>query len=76
MDLLLWITIGFIIIGFIVLLSMKTSMENKLASISANYEDEESPRKARSIIWWIASTTVWGIVCMILVVWYFHHHFG
>jgi Na+/proline symporter len=75
-DLLLWITIGFIIIGFIVLLSMKTSMENKLASISANSEDEESPRKAKSIIWWIASTTAWGIVCMILIVWYFHNHFG
>ncbi|MCA0151097.1 hypothetical protein LCD52_20370 [Rossellomorea vietnamensis] len=76
MDLLLWITIGFIIIGYIVLTSMKTSMENKLAYIKANSEDEKSSVKAKSIIWWIASTTVWGIVCMILVVWYFHHHLG
>lgn len=76
MDLLLWITIGFIIIGFIVLFSMKTSMENKLAYITANSEGEESSVKAKSIIWWIASATVWGVVSMFLIVWYFHSHFG
>ncbi|QHE62636.1 hypothetical protein FHE72_17595 [Rossellomorea vietnamensis] len=76
MNLLLVITIGFIIIGFIVLFSMKTSMENKLAYITANSEDEESSVKAKSIIWWIASATVWGIVSMFLIVWYFHSHFG
>lgn len=76
MDLLLWITIGFIIIGFIVLISMKTSMENKLVYITANSEDDESLVKAKSIIWWIASATVWGIVSMILIVWYFYNHFG
>ncbi|WP_229594500.1 hypothetical protein [Rossellomorea vietnamensis] len=76
MDLLLWVTIGFIIIGFIVLISMKTSMEYKLAYITANSEDMESSVKAKSIIWWIASTTVWGMVSMILIVWCFHNHFG
>ncbi|OXS58171.1 hypothetical protein B0G93_11559 [Bacillus sp. V-88] len=76
MNLLLVITIGFIIIGFIVLFSMKTSMENKLAYITANSEDEESSVKAKSIIWWIASATVWGVVSMFLIVWYFHSHFG
>jgi hypothetical protein len=76
LDLLLWITIGFIIIGLIVLISMKTSMENKVAYITANSEDEESLVKAKSIIWWIASATVWGIVSMILIVWYFYNHFG
>lgn len=76
MDLLLVITIGFIITGFIVLLSMKTSMENKLAYITANSEDDKSSVKAKSIIWWITSATVWGIVSMVLIVWYFHNHFG
>ncbi|WP_456276401.1 hypothetical protein [Bacillus sp. AK128] len=76
MDLLLLITIGFIISGFFVLASMKKGMESKLAYITANMEDEESSAKAKSIIWWIASTTAWGIVSMILIVWWFHNHFG
>ncbi len=75
MDLLLWITIGFIIIGFVVLISMKKGMESKLAFITANMEDEESSTKAKSIILWIVSTTAWGIVSMILIVWWFHNHF-
>lgn len=33
MDLLLWITVGFIIIGFVVIVSMKKNMESKLALI-------------------------------------------
>ncbi|ETI70898.1 hypothetical protein [Neobacillus vireti] len=76
MDLLLWITIGFIIIGFVVLTSMKKGMESKLAFITANMENGESSKKAESIIWWIVSTTAWGIVSMILIVWWFHNHFG
>lgn len=75
MDLLLWITIGFIIIGFVVLVSMKKSMESKLAFIRVNMESEETTRKAKSIIWWIVGTTAWGIVSMFLVVWWFHNHF-
>ncbi|MEK5482716.1 hypothetical protein [Viridibacillus sp. FSL R5-0888] len=76
MDLLLWITIGFIIMGFVVLTSMKKGMESKLAFITANMEGEESSIKAKSIICWIVSTTAWGIVSMILIVWCFHNHFG
>ncbi|RYL97009.1 hypothetical protein EWH99_13590 [Sporolactobacillus sp. THM7-7] len=76
MDLLLWITIGFIIIGFAVLVSMKKGMESKLAFIKANMEDEESSTKAKSIIWWIVSTAAWGIVSIFLVVWCFHNYFG
>ncbi|KMJ60343.1 hypothetical protein AB685_05885 [Bacillus sp. LL01] len=76
MDLLLWITIGFIIIGLVVLTSMKKSMESKLAFIKANTEDEESSKKAKSIIWWIASATAWGIVSITLIIWSFHNHFG
>lgn len=53
MDLLLWITIG-----FIVLISMRKGMESKLAFIKANMEDEESSTKDKSIIWWIVGT-VW-----------------
>ncbi len=76
MDSLLWITIGFIIIGLVVLVSMKKSMETKLAFITANMESEESSRKSKSIVWWIVSAVAWGIVSMILIVWWFHNHFG
>ncbi|AVK84263.1 hypothetical protein C3943_12125 [Lysinibacillus sp. B2A1] len=76
MDLLLWITIGFIIIGFVVLTSMKKGMESKVAFIKANMEDGGNSSKAKSVIWWIWSTTAWGIVSMFLVVWCFHYHFG
>ncbi|WP_456273322.1 hypothetical protein [Bacillus sp. AK031] len=76
MDLLLLITIGFIIIGFVVLVSLKNSMESKMAFIKANMTNEESSRKAKSVIWWIVSATAWGIVSFILIVWSFHNHFG
>ncbi len=76
MDLLLWITIGFIIIGFIVLTSMKKGMGNKVAFIKANMEDEENLLKAKSVIWWVWSTVAWGIVSIFLVVWCFKNYFG
>lgn len=76
MDLLLWITIGFILIGFVVLISMKKGMENKVALTKVNMEDEENLSKAKSVIWWIWSTTAWGIVSILLVVWCFHNYFG
>ena len=76
MDLLLWVTIGFIIIGFVVLASMKKGMESKVAFIKANMEEEENSSKVRSVVWWIWSTTAWGIVSLFLVVWCVHHYFG
>lgn len=76
MDLLLWITIGFIVIGFVVLISMKKGMENKLAFITANEESKESSIKAKSIIWWIYSATAWGIVSIGLIVWTFQRYLG
>ncbi|WP_226673366.1 hypothetical protein [Rossellomorea aquimaris] len=76
MNLLLWMTIGFILIGFIILTSMKTKMEDKLAYLTSNSEGRESSIKAKSIILWIASATAWGIVSIILILWCFHNHFG
>ena len=62
MDLLFWITIGFIITGFVILASMKKGMESKVAFIKANIKDEENSSKAKSVIWWIWSTIASGIV--------------
>ena len=76
MDLVLWITIGFIITGFVVLVSMKKGMESKVAFIKANIEDEGNSLKARSVIWWIWSTVAWGIVSMFLVGWWFKNYVG
>ena len=69
MDLLLWITVGFIIIGFVILASMKKNMESKLAFITRNMESEES--STTSIVWWIVGTVAWGIVSILLIVCWF-----
>lgn len=76
MNILIWITIAFITIGFVVLASMKKRMESKLASIKANGESQESSAKARSIIWWIGGTTAWGVVSMFLIVMSFQSYLG
>ncbi|WP_033827386.1 MULTISPECIES: hypothetical protein [Bacillaceae] len=69
MDSLLWITVGFIIIGFVVLVSMKKSMERKVAIIIENEESMESKQISnKPVIWWIVGTTVWGLVSMFLIV--------
>jgi RsiW-degrading membrane proteinase PrsW (M82 family) len=69
MDLLLWITVGFVVIGFVVLVSMKKSMEKKVALIIENEESMESKQISnKPVIWWIVGATVWGLVSMFLVV--------
>lgn len=69
MDLLLWMAVGFIVIGFVVSVSMKKNMENRVALIKGNMESKVS--SAKPVIWWITGTTIWGIVTMKLVVWLF-----
>ncbi|MGE8079008.1 hypothetical protein [Peribacillus loiseleuriae] len=69
MDLLLWITVGFIVIGFVVLASMKKSMERKVALIIENEESMESKQiSTKPVVWWIVGATVWGLVSMFLIV--------
>ncbi|MFD2681791.1 hypothetical protein [Bacillus seohaeanensis] len=63
MDLLFWITVGFIIIGFGVLIFIKRNMERNKSSTP------------QSVVWWIVGTTVWGVVRMILIVWWFNNAF-
>jgi len=74
-DLLLWITTGFMLIGLVVLVSMKKGMETKVAVI-ANMEDEENSSKVKSVIWWIWSTIAWGVGGIFLVVWWLSNYFG
>ena len=78
MDLLLWLTVGFFIIGFVVLISMKKNMESKLAFIITNMENniEITKSPTKFIFWWIVGTTVWGIVSIILFMWWFYEHLG
>lgn len=76
MDLLFWITIGFIIIGFVVLIFMKKSMESKVAFMKENPEDDENSSKAKTVIWWIYGATAWGIVNIYLVGRCFDYYFG
>jgi hypothetical protein len=76
MDLLLWIAVGFIVIGFVVLLSMKKSMEMKVTLLIENKESMESKQlSSKPVVWWIMGATVWGIVSMFLIVWSFSIYF-
>ena len=69
MGLLFWITVGFIVIGFVVLVSMKKGMERKVALIIENKESLESKQiSTKPVVWWIVGATVWGIVSTFLIV--------
>ncbi len=75
-ELLLWITIGFTVIGFVVLVSMKKSMEMKVALIIENKDSMENKQiSSKPVVWWIMGATVWGIVSMFLLVWSFSIYF-
>lgn len=76
MDVLLWVTMSFIVIGFTVLFFMKKGMEIKLAHIQKNSEDEDNAKKGKALIWWIRGAVVWGIVSMFLIVLNFYINFG
>ncbi|AOV08133.1 hypothetical protein [Sporosarcina ureilytica] len=72
MDLLLWITVGFIIIGFVVLVSMKKSMEMKVALLKENKESVDGKQiSPKPVIWWVWGAVLWGIVSIFLIVWSF-----
>lgn len=71
MNFLLWITVGFIVIGFVVLALMKKSMERKLALIKNEESMESEQISTKPIVWWIRGATVWGLVSMFLIVWSF-----
>lgn len=51
-------------------------MESKVAFIKLNMEEEGNSSQAKAVVWWIWSTTAWGIASMFLVVWCVHHYFG
>ncbi|HEY4599803.1 MAG TPA: hypothetical protein VIG73_00700 [Cerasibacillus sp.] len=72
MDLLPWVTVGFIIIGIVVLASMKKSMERKVALIIENKDSKDSKQiSTKPVVWWIVGATVWGVVSIFLIVWSF-----
>lgn len=69
MGLFLWVTVGFIVIGIVVLVSLKKSMERKIALIIGNKESMESKQiLTKPVVWWIVGATVWGIVSIFLIV--------
>jgi hypothetical protein len=57
MDLLLWIAVGFFLIGLIVLIFIKRKIQN---------------HNTESMIWFIVATTIWGAASIILFAWWFN----
>ncbi|WP_434401581.1 hypothetical protein M1Q06_03440 [Planococcus sp. 11815] len=76
MDVLLWIMIGFILIGLLVFLSLKKRMETKLAHVKANPDSEAALRDTKHMIWWVWGVTAWSVVSIALVVWWFNRTSG
>ncbi|GGN58588.1 hypothetical protein [Oceanobacillus indicireducens] len=72
MNFLLWITVGFIVLGLFVLMSMKKSMEERVALAIENKDGMEGEQiSTKPVVWWIVGATVWGLVSMLLIVWFF-----
>lgn len=47
-------------------------MERKVAFLKSNMENIETMNSsAKSVIWWIVGCSAWGIISMILSVWWF-----
>ncbi|WP_342509378.1 hypothetical protein [Sporosarcina sp. FSL K6-2383] len=69
MDLFLWLTVSFIVIGFVVFASTAKGMERKVALIRENEESMVGKQiSTKPVIWWIVGATVFGLVSMFLVV--------
>ncbi|UII57712.1 hypothetical protein LS684_09950 [Cytobacillus spongiae] len=60
MNLFLWITIGFIIAGFVFLSFTKKKIEHR-----------PNPTNS-SIIWWVVGTAGWGVASIALITWAFY----
>lgn len=72
MNLLLWITVGFIVAGFFVLISLKKNMEERVALAIENKDFMEGKQKSpKPVVWWIWGSVLWGIVSIFLIVWSF-----
>ncbi|MBD7908271.1 hypothetical protein H9659_08010 [Sporosarcina sp. Sa3CUA8] len=72
MNLLLWIKVGFIIVGFFVLISMKKYMEKRVA-LAIEYKDimEGKQISPYPVVWWIWGAVLWGVISIFLIAWSF-----
>ncbi|MBO1912277.1 hypothetical protein [Sporosarcina sp. 6E9] len=69
MDLFFWLTVSFIVIGFVVFASTAKGMERKVALIRENEESMVGKQISnKPVIWWIVGATAFGLVSMFLVV--------
>lgn len=72
MTFLFWVMTSFTVVGFIVLMSMKKSMEKRIALAIEHEQNLELKRRVtKPVIWWIVGATMWGIISMMFVVWTF-----
>ncbi|MGG0644400.1 hypothetical protein ABE021_10720 [Sporosarcina gallistercoris] len=72
MNLLPWITVGFIIVGFFVFISMKKNMEKRVA-LAIEYKDSMEGKQIlpSPVVWWIWGAFLWGIISIFLIAWSF-----
>ena len=72
MNWLLWISIGFIVVGFFMLISFKKGMEERVAIAIENKDNMDGKQiSPKPVIRWIWGAVLWGIVSIFLIVWSF-----
>ncbi|NJP38006.1 hypothetical protein [Alkalicoccus luteus] len=72
MDLFVFVPVGFFFIGLLIIFTVKQRMGLSWKAMSAEGSEAESPERTRKIIAFIAATTVWGVISIFLVVWFFN----
>lgn len=62
--------LGFSFVALLILIARKNSMEGYLVFVKAHPDSDEAVIKQKAISRWIWSVVLWGIVSMILIVWF------
>ncbi|MFC4736319.1 hypothetical protein ACFO4L_06950 [Bacillus daqingensis] len=72
MDLFVFVPVGFFFIGLLIIFTIKQRMGLSWNPANAEGSEAESSERTRKIIALIAATTVWGVISIFLVVWFFN----
>ena len=76
MDILMWTAIGFVVVGFILLLITSRMMDIKILFLDKRLQRKRNAVQARRAMWWMWFAVAWLVISMTLVVWWFVTYLG
>ena len=76
MDILIWTTIVFVVVGFILLLITSKMMDVKILFLDKRLQRKRDTAQARRAMWWMWGAIAWLVISMTLVVWWFVTYLG